>query len=169
MKKRLDVSPRSFVRACLRKMWLRSREHQAALKREHYTCERCGAKQSRAKGREVYVEVHHRKGIPNWDAVIDAIFEYILCSAEDLEVLCKDCHKAESAGAEVVSGQCMYPKTDCIHRKNKKCYAFRGCICPATGAIYGVWGSSATVSEKNVTTSEARANTSRGGGDDGRG
>lgn len=51
-------------------------------------------KQSRAKGREVYVEVHHIDKI-DWDGIIDLVFERILHGPERLKVLCKACHAAE--------------------------------------------------------------------------
>jgi len=63
------------------------------MKSEGYTCEECNAKQSRAKGKEVYVECHHKSGhIGNWEKVIDLIFEELLCSPDNLTVLCKSCH-----------------------------------------------------------------------------
>ena len=93
MGKRQPGTPRSKVRAALRLLSLRSRERAAALKREGYCCERCGVKQSKAKGKEVAVQVHHREGIGNWDKVIDLIYEELLCSPDKFEVLCKLCHK----------------------------------------------------------------------------
>jgi predicted HNH restriction endonuclease len=66
-----------------------------ALKLAGYTCQRCGVKHSVAKGREQKIEVHHKNGIGNWDKVIDLIFEEILCSPEELEVLCPKCHEDE--------------------------------------------------------------------------
>jgi predicted HNH restriction endonuclease len=96
MGKRLPGTPRSRVRSAIRQLFLRSRERAACLKAAGYTCAACGVKQSKAKGREVAVEVHHRDGIGNWEKVIDLIFEEILCSPDRLEVLCKECHaKAE--------------------------------------------------------------------------
>jgi len=75
-------------------VWLRSRERAAALKREQYTCERCGKKQSRAKGKEVYVEVHHRNRI-DWEGVVSLVIERMLPDPKELEVLCKHCHGEE--------------------------------------------------------------------------
>ena len=97
MGKKLLTTPRSKVRAALRQLWLRSRERQAALKRDGYTCQNCGVKQSRAKGREVYVEVHHDNigvGI-NWEKVIDLIYNEILVSPSMLITMCTECHKGE--------------------------------------------------------------------------
>lgn len=94
MGKRLPTTPRSRVKAALRQVWLRSRERAAALKREGYCCERCGAKGSKAKGRVVNLEVHHRQGI-NWDGVVDLVMERLLPDPAELEVLCTDCHDKE--------------------------------------------------------------------------
>jgi hypothetical protein len=91
--KRLLTTPRSRVRAAIRQLFLRSRERAACMKAAQYTCADCGVKQSKAKGREVAVECHHRDGIGNWEKVIDLIFDEILCSPDRLEVLCKECHK----------------------------------------------------------------------------
>lgn len=85
----------TMIRSALRRLFLRSRERAATLKRDNYTCQGCGAKQSRAKGKEVYVEVHHKKGVANWQAVMDAVRKYLLCSPDQMETLCKDCHKDE--------------------------------------------------------------------------
>lgn len=93
MGKRLRTTPRSKIKNSLRMLWLRSRERAAALKRDDYTCQICGRKQSRAKGKEFTVEVHHRRGIGNWERVIDLIFEEILCSPTDLVTLCPECHR----------------------------------------------------------------------------
>ncbi len=95
MGKKLPNTPRSKVRAALRQLWLRSRERAAALKREQYTCQRCGVKQSKAKGKEQKVEVHHKEGIGNWEIVIDAIIAEILCDPSNLEVVCPNCHDDE--------------------------------------------------------------------------
>lgn len=93
MGKRLPNTPRSKVRSALRQLFLRSRERAAAIKRDGYTCRCCGKKQSKAKGREQTVEVHHLEGVLNWDVLIDAVYEHLLCNPEKLETLCKECHK----------------------------------------------------------------------------
>lgn len=95
MGKKLPTTPRSRIRSALRQVFLRSRERAAAVKREHNTCERCKAKGSVAKGREVKIQVHHREGICNWEKVIDLVFSEILCDPARLEVLCKGCHDKE--------------------------------------------------------------------------
>lgn len=78
---------------------MRSRERALALHRDGYTCQECGIKQSRAKGKEVYVEVHHREGICNWDEILKAIRRYLLVPADDLQTLCKSCHEKETKSA----------------------------------------------------------------------
>jgi hypothetical protein len=93
MPKKLLTTPRSRVRSAIRQLWLRSRERSAALKAQNYCCQSCGKKQSKAKGKEQAVEVHHKNGIGNWDAVIDIIYEQILCSPATIEVLCPECHR----------------------------------------------------------------------------
>jgi len=92
MGKRQTNTPRSQIRSALRRLFLRSRERAAALKRDKYTCQCCGLKQSRAKGREVFVEVHHKEGVVNWNIIFDLIFTYLLCPADKLITLCKKCH-----------------------------------------------------------------------------
>ena len=92
-KKSLNT-PRSRVKNALRQVWLRSRERLRALQREGYCCERCGDKASKAKGREVKVQVHHKDGI-DWDGVVDLVFERVLVDPDRLEVLCLKCHKKE--------------------------------------------------------------------------
>ena len=93
MGKRLPYTPNSQIRSALRRLFLRSRERAAAIKRDSYTCQKCGGKQSRAKGKEFYVECHHKEGVCNWEALFAAIREYLLCDPENMETLCKDCHK----------------------------------------------------------------------------
>lgn len=91
--KKLPYTPTSKIRAALRQMWLRSRERAAALKAANYTCQECGAKQSKAKGREVKVEVHHIDGIKGWERVFAVIRDEILCPPSKLRVLCESCHR----------------------------------------------------------------------------
>jgi len=86
-------TPRSRVKNALRQLWLRSRERQAALRRDHYACRKCGLKQSRAKGKEAYVTSHHIYGI-DWEALIDLVYERLLVPAEKQVTLCVDCHDA---------------------------------------------------------------------------
>ena len=92
MGRRLPYTPKSQITTALRRLWLRSRERATALRREKYCCESCGIKQSKAKGREVKVEVHHRHGAIAWDEIEAAIRMWLLVDPEDLEVLCPNCH-----------------------------------------------------------------------------
>ena len=94
MGKKLPNTPRSRTRAALRQLWLRSRERSSALKRSLYSCERCGVRQSAAKGREVKLEVHHIDGV-EWEYLIDEVYRVLLVDPSRLEVLCKSCHKKE--------------------------------------------------------------------------
>jgi len=87
-------TPTSKIKAALRQLSLRSRERAYALKRDQYTCTECGAKKSVAKGNEVKVQVHHKRGI-NWDKIIEFIRKELLCSPDNWETKCKDCHKSE--------------------------------------------------------------------------
>ncbi len=91
MGKRKPNTPRSRIKSALRQLWLRSRERAAALKRDNYTCQDCHLKQSRAKGKEVYVLVHHLNGI-EWEKILDYIYRHLLCDPKDLETLCVKCH-----------------------------------------------------------------------------
>ena len=93
MGKKLPYTPNSKIKAALRLLWLHSRERSAAIKRDKYSCQECGAKQSRAKGKEVYVEVHHLENICNWQEMYDVIRKNLLCNPKFLETLCKDCHR----------------------------------------------------------------------------
>jgi 5-methylcytosine-specific restriction endonuclease McrA len=92
--KKLPHTPLSQIRSALRQLWMRSRERAAALKAAGYSCAKCGAKQSKAKGREIKVEIHHREKI-DWDGLLELIRERLLQSPERLEALCKDCHDKE--------------------------------------------------------------------------
>jgi len=97
MGKRLPYTPNSTIRAALRRLFLRSRERAACLKAHNYTCSGCGKKQSKAKGREVKVEVHHKDGVLNWEELFLAIRKFILCDPNKMNVLCKDCHDRETS------------------------------------------------------------------------
>lgn len=90
MGKRLLHTPNSKIRAALRQLWLRSRERAKALKETGYCCSDCGIKQSKAKGREVSLEVHHDPKI-DWTGVIQLIRDRLLSVPQ--YPLCKECHK----------------------------------------------------------------------------
>lgn len=100
MGKRLEYTPRSKVRNSLRMLFLRSRERAAALKAAGYTCQGCGRKQSKAKGHEFAVEVHHIDEIRLWDILLDMVYAELLVSPQKLEVLCRQCH-GQKHGKEV--------------------------------------------------------------------
>jgi 5-methylcytosine-specific restriction endonuclease McrA len=87
-----DKTPRSKIKSVLRRAWLESRERAAALKRDKYTCQKCGVKQSRAKGKEIKVEVHHKLQI-DWEDVIDYIYAEVLRTPEAHQTLCPSCHE----------------------------------------------------------------------------
>ena len=89
------TTPRSRVKNALRMVWMRSRERNAALKREQHTCQECHRKASMAKGKEFKVYVHHIKGI-DWNGITDLIFERVLQTPADYEVLCEECHGKKS-------------------------------------------------------------------------
>ena len=87
-----DRTSRAKIKGYLRQMWVRSYEKRATMKRDGYSCTNCGIKQSKKKGAEVKVEVHHKEGIEIWDEVIDLITEHLLCDPDKLETLCEDHH-----------------------------------------------------------------------------
>jgi 5-methylcytosine-specific restriction endonuclease McrA len=95
MGKKLNYTPNNKIKAALRQLWLRSRERAETIKRDKYTCVNCGRKQSKAKGKEFKVEVHHKKGILNWEEIYLVIRKNLLCNPEDQETLCKECHKSK--------------------------------------------------------------------------
>lgn len=106
MTKKGAGTPRSRVRSALRKLWLSSRERSAALKAAGYCCDVCGVKQSRAKGREQAVEVHHMAMIVAWEQIIDSVFHHILVHPAGLQVLCPGCHDAQHKEPNPSLGAC---------------------------------------------------------------
>lgn len=100
MGKKQPHTPKSQVKSALRQLWLRSRERASAIKRDNYTCQDCGAKQSRAKGKEVYVEVHHLNGI-SWQKIEEYIYRHLLVDPKNLETLCKSCHENAGKGSRL--------------------------------------------------------------------
>lgn len=92
MGKKLPYTPKSRVRQALRKLFLRSRERASCLKQAGYKCQKCGAKQSKAKGREVFIVVHHKNGIV-WEQMLNKVYETLLCPPSGMECLCKKCHE----------------------------------------------------------------------------
>jgi 5-methylcytosine-specific restriction endonuclease McrA len=94
MKRNPERTPNSQIVSALRRLWLRSRERATAIKRDHYTCQHCGQKQSRAQGRELSVAVHHLDGV-DWDGLVDLIRDRLLQTPDRLQTLCSECHGAE--------------------------------------------------------------------------
>jgi len=92
MGKKLPHTPRSRVKSALRQLWLHSRERGEVVKRDKNTCQICGAKGSKAKGKEVKTNVHHKNGI-KWDKIINYIYKELLVSPNKQEVQCEDCHR----------------------------------------------------------------------------
>ena len=99
MGKRLPYTPTSQIKNCLRMLSLRSRERNAAIKREKGRCQKCGRKQSKRKGKEVKIEIHHIKGV-KWAEIIAYIREHLLCDPVFLEVHCKECHNKYHGGVD---------------------------------------------------------------------
>lgn len=93
MKKHKTQTPKHRIQSALRQLWLRSRERGAAVKRESNTCEKCGKKGSRARGREVKIHIHHIHGV-KWDKMVDYIRKELLVNPDDLTVYCDKCHRA---------------------------------------------------------------------------
>ncbi len=78
MGRKLPNTPRSKIRGAVKQLWMRSRERAAALKATGYCCTECGVKQSKAKGREVKVQVHHDPPIAaKIEKVIDLIADLL--------------------------------------------------------------------------------------------
>lgn len=92
MAKKQATTTNTMIRSALRRLFLHSPERSKALKDANYTCQECGRKQSRAKGKEVYVQVHHLTPV-NWLGLFDEIRARLLHSADRYRVLCKECHK----------------------------------------------------------------------------
>lgn len=90
MGRKLPHTPNSRITACLRQLWLRSRERAKALKEHSYCCAECGVKQSKAEGKEVKLEVHHDPPI-NWNGLRELVRERLLNVPQ--RPLCKDCHE----------------------------------------------------------------------------
>jgi 5-methylcytosine-specific restriction endonuclease McrA len=96
--KKLPVTtPRSVIKHALRLLWLRSRERLAALKRDDYTCQGCHKKQSKAKGKEFAVEVHHIRQEIDWDGICEYLYRNLLVDHSKLTTLCRECHLQEHA------------------------------------------------------------------------
>ena len=64
---------RAKIKGHLRQIWVRSYERASAMKRDNYSCTKCGIKKSTKKGAEVKVQVHHKERIDIWDEIINLI------------------------------------------------------------------------------------------------
>ena len=99
MGKKLASTPRSRVRSALRQVFLRSRERAAVIKRDGNTCQTCFKKGSKAKGREVSIEVHHLdEGGVQWEKILDYVYRHLLVDPSRMECVCAACHHAEHQG-----------------------------------------------------------------------
>ena len=94
MGRRSPYSTNTAIKSALHRLWLRSRERALRLKQDNYSCQKCGVKQSKAKGREVSVNVHHLDGI-RWAEIIEYIRQELLVKPDRLQTLCKSCHSEE--------------------------------------------------------------------------
>jgi 5-methylcytosine-specific restriction endonuclease McrA len=103
MGRKKPYTPTSCITGGIRRIWAYSRERQATLKRDKYTCQSCGKKQSQAKGKEVYVEVHHREPI-DWAGIAAIIRERVLKTPDDLVTMCKECHDEITAKQRAEKG-----------------------------------------------------------------
>lgn len=107
---RIPRTTRSQVWNVIRKLSLWSPEHAAALKASGHRCEVCGVKFSKALGKEVKGEVHHRTPIAETKMkalIIDLILTYVIPPYEQLQCLCKPCHELmhEKAPQELEVGR----------------------------------------------------------------
>lgn len=94
-----SYTPDSKLQSWIRRyVWLRSRERSFAEKRDGVTCVKCKRKRSAAKGKEVKVDVHHKRGGINWKPIYEAIRAELLVNPEELECLCRDCHNQTTYG-----------------------------------------------------------------------
>jgi len=94
MGKRSIYSTNTAIKAALHRLFLRSRERALRLKMDGYRCQVCNAKQSKAKGKEVTVNVHHMFGV-RWKEMIEYIRQELLVTPDKLVTLCKQCHLDE--------------------------------------------------------------------------
>lgn len=98
-------TPRSTIESALRRyIWLRCRERAEALRRAGYRCQGCGVKQSAARGQEVRLDVHH-KNPADMKKAVDAVFEFVITSVDNLVPLCRGCHDAAHDKGQVEGGE----------------------------------------------------------------
>ena len=94
MPKKSPYSTNTAIKSALHRLWLRSRERALRLKLDGYCCQKCGIKQSKRKGFEVSVQVHHVEGV-KWAEIIEYIRKELLVKPDRLVTLCKQCHTDE--------------------------------------------------------------------------
>jgi len=99
MAKKKPITPNSQITNILRRLWLYSRERRERLRLDDSTCWTCKRKGSKAKGREVAVEVHHIDPVKT-ARIIEVIRRELLVSPDKLMTLCKEDHKAEHGAGE---------------------------------------------------------------------
>jgi len=109
MGKKLPYTPNIRIRSALRVLWMRSRERAAALKNTGYCCSVCGVKQSKAKGREVSLQVHHLEPV-DWDGLFDDIRRRLLRDPSHLAPVCKKCHDELHGKGGFVVAEEILPK-----------------------------------------------------------
>ena len=98
-KKNPRKTPRGRVRAMLRAFSLKSRERAFAMRRDNYSCQVCGIKQTKRKGHEVKVVCHHINGA-QLEAIVDMVYEHLLCDPDFLLTLCVECHLNHTESTE---------------------------------------------------------------------
>jgi len=89
----------SKIRNVLRRLWMWSKERTYVLKANDRRCAECGRKNSKAKGKECKVEVHHINGI-NWKKIFQVLREELFVSPDKLIPLCVECHDKKHAKEE---------------------------------------------------------------------
>lgn len=92
--KKLPITPKSRIRACLRRLFLYSRERANVLRRARafpskYLCSKCNRLHDIER-----VRVHHVAGISNWETIFQTVREMLL-NEKDMVVLCRECHEKE--------------------------------------------------------------------------
>lgn len=91
----MNKTVKAYVKAALRRTWGRSRQRQSALKSAkvaygQYKCAKC-EKVHRRK----HIQVDHKTPVGrfvNFDTYIERLF----CPSNELQVLCKECHKVKT-------------------------------------------------------------------------
>ena len=92
MSNQTSKNRKQIIRNLRKYVWLRSKERSEKLKEYNYCCAKCKIKQTRRKGKEVVIDVHHIKLI-NWDRILKVLYEELLHT--NTIPLCPSCHKRE--------------------------------------------------------------------------